>query len=102
MDTLHIKISHRINDELKHLAKARGMTVSELIRQALYVCYQLDSLGLSDRQKQSLEAYRGGFISVGKLSEVMGRSPIEMRQWLKEHNITQNNAYFEDDVQHAR
>lgn len=102
MDTLHIKISHEINQDLKHLAKIRGMTVSELIRQALFVCYQLDLLGLSDRQKQSLEAYRGGFISLGKLSEVMGQSPIEMRRWLNEHKIVQANAYSEDDVQNAR
>jgi len=102
MDTLHIKIGHEINEELKHLAKSRGVTVSELIRQALMVCYQLDMLGLSNRQKQTLEAYRGGFISLGKLSEVMGKSSIETRQWLNEHRIAQNNSYSEDDVRYAR
>lgn len=102
MDTLHIKIGSEINEELKHLAKIRGVTVSELIRQALLICYQVDLLGLSDRQKQALEAYRGGFISLGKLSELMGRSPIEMRQWLYEHKIPQSNVFSEDDVQNAR
>ncbi len=102
MDTLHIKVGRSIHEELKKLGKARGMTISELIRQALNVCYQLGLSGLSDRQKQSLEAYRGGFISLGKLSELMGRSPIEMRQWLTEHQILQSNAFSEDDVQNAR
>lgn len=102
MDTLHIKVGHNVHEELKRLGKARGMTVSELIRQALTVCYQLEFLGLSDRQKQSIEAYKGGFISLGKLSELMGRSPVEMRQWLMEHHIAQNNTFSEDDTLNAR
>lgn len=102
MNTLHVKIAGEINEELKRLAKIRGMTVSELIRQALFICYQPDLGGLSDRQRQALEAYRGGFISLGKLSELMGRSPVEMQQWLYEHKIPQNTAFSEDDVQHAK
>jgi hypothetical protein len=102
MDTLHIKVAPGMSEELKQLSKIRGMTVSELIRQAILVCYQLDLLGLSDRQKQALEAYRGGFISLGKLSELMGRPAVEMRQWLQEHNIFLNTAFTEDDVENAR
>lgn len=101
MDTLHVKISEEFNEELKKLGKARGMSVSELIRQALFMCYQLDMLGLSDRHKQALEAYKGGFISLGKLSELMGRTSLEMRKWLNEHLISQNNTFSEDDVKHA-
>lgn len=102
MDTLHVKVAHNIHEGLKNLGKSRDMTVSELIRYALFACYQFDLLGLSDRQKQALEAYRGGFISLGKLSELMGQSPIEMRQWLKEHHIVQNNTFSEDDISNAR
>lgn len=95
MDTLHIKISHESNEELRQLSKTRGVSVSELIRQALFACYQLEMLGIPDRQKQALEAYRGGFISLGKLSELMGRSILDMRKWLNEHQISQNNAFAE-------
>jgi hypothetical protein len=101
MDTLHIKIGPTVHEELKKLGRTRGMTVSELVRQALFMCYQLELMGLSDRQKQALEAYRGGFISLGKLSELMGRSSIEMRQWLSEHQIQQNCTFSEDDVKNA-
>lgn len=101
MDMLHVKIAPEINQVLKQLGKVRGVTVSELIRQALMSCYQLDMMGLSERQKQAIEAYKGGFISLGKLSELMGRSAIEVRKWLVEHAISQNSAYSEDDVQHA-
>lgn len=102
MDTLHIKVAHEFNEVLKHLGKVRGVTVSELIRQALVTCYQLDMIGLSERQKQAVEAYRGGFISLGKLSELMGRSAVEVRKWLLEHSISQNNSYAEDDIENAR
>ena len=101
MDTVHIKINHEINEGLKQLGKARGMSVSELIRQALFTCYQLDMLGITNRQKQALEAYRGGFISLGKLSEMMGCSPIEMRNWLNEREIKQNNSFSDNDVANA-
>lgn len=101
MDTLHIKIDHAFNIELKRLAKNRSSTVSELIRQALVACYQIDLLGLPDNQKQALEAYRGGFISLGKLSELMGLSPLKMREWLNEHQIPQNNSFSQDDVRNA-
>lgn len=102
MDTLHIKVAHEFNEVLKQLGRARGVSVSELIRQALMTCYQLDMMGLSDRQKQAVEAYRGGFISLGKLSELMGRSVIEVRKWLLEHSISQNTTYTEDDEKNAR
>lgn len=101
MDTLHIKIDHSFNVELKRLAKVRSSTVSELIRQALVVCYQIELLGLPDKQRQALEAYRGGFISLGKLSELMGLNAIEMREWLNEHHIPQNSSFSQDDVNNA-
>jgi hypothetical protein len=101
MDTLHIKVEHTFNLELKRLAKARNSTVSDLIRQALVSCYQIDIIGLPEKQRQALEAYRGGFISLGKLSELMGRTLLEMRDWLNEHNIPQNNSFSPDDVKNA-
>lgn len=101
MDTLHIKIDHHFNKELKKLAKLKSSTVSDLIRQALMTCYQFEFLGISNKQKQALEAYRGGYISIGKLSESMGLSSLEMRNWLIEHHIPQNNSYSEEDVKNA-
>lgn len=97
MDTLHIKIKHSIKIELKWLAKARGFTVSELVRQALVNCYPVELLGMSDKECQALAAYRGGFISLGKLSELMGKSALDVREWLNDHHIPQNNCYLECD-----
>ena len=101
MDTLHIKIGEKTNEELKQLAKSRGMTVAELVRQAIAICYQIEMMGMSDTQKQAIEAYKGGFISLGKLSELMGTNPIDMRKWLNEHNISQFTKFSEDDAANA-
>lgn len=63
--------------------------------------YQFEFLGISNKQKQALEAYQGCCISIGKLSEAMGLSILDMRDWLVEHHIPQNNNYFEDDVRNG-
>lgn len=99
--TLHIKISSDIAKGLRHLAEQRHLSVSELVRLALNSCYQIETLNLKAGEKQALEAYRGGYISLGKLAQVMGLHPLKLRQWLQEHNIPQNNSYSENDVEHA-
>ena len=72
-----------------------------MVRQAVLSCYQLELLNLSDKQRHAVEAYKGGYISIGKLSEEMGMNVWEVRNWLNEHDIPQNNPYLEDDVTHA-
>jgi len=90
---LHIKIDPSMAQELKSIAKKRKTTMSELVRLAIYASYSIDLLGLPLSQKNALAAYRGGFISIGKLAEVMGMHVLELRQWLNENNIPQSNSY---------
>lgn len=99
--TLHVKIAPEILANLKELAKEREQTMGELVRQALDSCYQLDLLNLSEEQKQALSAYKGGFISIGKLAELMGHHVLQMRSWLKEHGISQNVSLQDMDVKNA-
>lgn len=99
--TLHIKVSAHLAKALKQLADDRDQSVAELVRLALNACYQVDILALKEHEKHALEAYLGGFISIGKLAEVMGFPVIKMRQWLNEHNIRQNILYSDSDVKHA-
>ena len=47
-------------------------------------------MDLPHSQRQAVEAYRGGFISIGRLAEVMGMHVLELRQWLAEHAIDEN------------
>jgi predicted HTH domain antitoxin len=53
------------------------------------------------RQQRALSAYQGGFISIGKLAEVMGMHVLDLRSWLDEHGIAQNTSMSTDDHTNA-
>lgn len=99
--TLHIKVKPEIAKGLKLLSKKRETSVGELIRQAVFSCYQLELLGLNQIQKQAIAAFQGGYISLGKLAEEMGMNVLDVRIWLEEHNIIQNNSFQESDIENA-
>ena len=99
--TLHIKVQPQWAENLKQIAKKREVSVGALIREAVTSCYQTELSGLPEAQRRALEAYRGGFISLGKLSGIMGMQVLTLRNWLLEHNIPQNNSFTEDDVRNA-
>ena len=99
--TIHIKVKPEIAKGLKELSKKRETSVGELVRQALFSCYQLDILGLSEKHRRALEAFQGGYISLGKLAEEMGMNVWEARGWLYEHDISPNYSFLEDDVNNA-
>jgi hypothetical protein len=99
--TIHIKVKPEIAKGLKELSKKRDTSVGELVRQALFSCYQLDILGLNEKHRRALEAFQGGYISLGKLAEEMGVNVWEAREWLYEHDISPNYSFLEDDVNNA-
>lgn len=99
--TIHIKVKPEIAKGLKLLSKKRDTSVGELIRQAVFSCYQLELLGLNQEQKQAIAAFQGGYISLGKLAEEMGKTVMEIRTWLAEHDILQNNSFQESDIANA-
>ena len=99
--TLHIKVEPAVARGLKQVAGRRRITVGELVRQAVQTCYQTEWLGLSAEQRQALEAYRGGFISLGKLAETLGVSPLKARAWLAERGIAQTTHFDKADMLHA-
>ena len=99
--TLHIKVKPELAKGLKELARKRETSVGELIRQAVISCYQLDIANLNEKQRRAIEAFQGGYISLGKLAEEMGLHVWDTRKWLVEHDIPQNNSFLENDVKHA-
>jgi hypothetical protein len=99
--TIHIKVKPELAKGLKALARKRETSVGELVRQAVISCYQIDMTNLSDQQRRAVEAFQGGYISLGKLAEEMGMSIWNTRKWLIEHDIPQNNSFFENDVKNA-
>ena len=99
--TLHIKVTPEVANALKVLSKKRETSVGELVRQAVHSCYQLEMLNLTEKLRRAVEAFQGGYISLGKLAEEMGMNIWDTRKWLIEHDIAQNNSFLEDDVSNA-
>ncbi len=99
--TLHVKVKPELADGLKALSKKRSTSVGELVRKAVVSCYQLELLDLGEKQRRAVEAYKGGYISLGKLAEEMGMSVSKIRKWLEDYDIPQNNSFNEADIDNA-
>ena len=99
--TLHVKINSDTDKNLKKLAYARKTSKGQLVREAIATCYQASFAELPLQQKQALTAYQGGYISIGKLAKDMGMHVLDLRQWLGEHGISEQNAYGAKDAQNA-
>jgi predicted transcriptional regulator len=99
--TLHIKLDVEMDEQLARLAQARKSSKGRLVRDAISACYQFPATELPLHQQQALAAYQGGFISVGKLAEVMGKHVLDLRLWLDEHGIAQNTTMSLDDNANA-
>jgi hypothetical protein len=98
---LHIKIRPKTANNLKRLARTRSVAVGELVRQAVSRCYQADMTDLGESQYRAVVAYQGGYISMGKLAEEFGKTVLETRCWLADHDIPQNNIYSAGDAKNA-
>lgn len=99
--TLHVKLEGAVDKQLKRLAYEQGKSKGQLVREAISACYQASLDDLPVRQSRALSAYQGGYISIGKLAQVMGLHILELRRWLNEHNISQENAFGDEDVGNA-
>jgi predicted HTH domain antitoxin len=99
--TLHIKVRQGFAERLKVLAKKRSVPVGELVRDAVASSYQLELADLNERQRMVVSAYKGGYVSLGKLAEEMGMTVLDIRTWLMEHDIAQNNSFSEGDEVNA-
>jgi hypothetical protein len=99
--TLHIKLDQEVDEQLARLAHARKSSKGRLVRDAITACYQFPAEELPIQQQRALSAYQGGFISIGKLAEVMGIHVLDLRSWLDEHGIAQNTGMSIDDHTNA-
>jgi len=84
MKRTNIMLSEDQHRKLKLYAKKEGRTLGGLIRDALDVVYKKKDV-LEQRRQVALSAYKEGFISLGKLAEVLGLDPVSARNYLKEH-----------------
>jgi len=98
---LHIKLDKKTDEQLRYLASARKVSKGQLVREAITACYQASTEDLSLPQRQALMACQGGYISLGKLAQVMGMHVLDLRKWLSERNINMPSAFGRDDARHA-
>ena len=83
------------HEKLKRYAKKKGQTLGGLVRDALDEVYEKKDK-LEQRRQVALSAYQEGFISLGKLAEVLGLDPISARDYLQEHGIPIQAMDLED------
>jgi predicted HTH domain antitoxin len=74
-----------------------------MVREALDATYR-EKDPLEDRRETALAAYREGFISLGKLAEVLGLDPVSARAYLKQAGVpvrSQDAADIAIDASHV-
>jgi predicted HTH domain antitoxin len=79
-------LSDEQHKKLKQYAKKEGRTLGGLVRDALDIVYKKKDR-LEHRRQVAISAYSEGFISLGKLAEVLGLDPISAREYLNERGI---------------
>lgn len=103
MKRTNVLLTEGQHKAVKAYAKREGKTLGRMVREALDAAYRKkDPLEL--RKETALAAYREGFISLGKLAEVMGLDPVSARVYLKEAGValrTQDVADIGRDASHV-
>jgi len=86
MKRTNIMLNDDQHKKLKRYAKREGRTLGGLVRDALDIVYKKKDR-LEHRRQVAVGAYSEGFISLGKLAEVLGLDPVSTRNYLKDQGI---------------
>jgi len=103
MKRTNIMLDDDQHKKLKLYARKEQTTLGGLVREALDVVYSKKD-AVERRRQVALSAYQEGFISLGKLAEVLGLDPISARDYLREHGIpvhAQSLPELAQDVENA-
>jgi len=103
MKRTNIILEDEQHEKLKLYAKKQGRTLGGLVRDAIDVVYKKRD-PLEERRKVALHAYQEGFISLGKLAEVLGLDPVSTRNYLidkKIHILSLDQKELEQDIENA-
>jgi predicted HTH domain antitoxin len=79
-------LSDEQHKKLRRYAQKKGRTLGGLVRDALDIVYKKKDR-LEQRRQVAINAYNEGFISLGKLAEILGLDPVSARNYLKEKGI---------------
>jgi predicted HTH domain antitoxin len=103
MKRTNILLTEGQHKAVKAYARKEGKTLGRMVREALDAAYQ-EKDPLERRRETALAAYREGFISLGKLSEVLGLDPVSARVYLRQAGVpvrSQDVADIALDASHA-
>jgi predicted HTH domain antitoxin len=101
MKRTNILLSEDQHKQLKRYAKKEGRTLGGLVRDAIDVVYKKKDK-LEQRRQVAISAYNEGFISLGKLAEVLGLDPVSARNYLKDHGIPIQSQGLEELAQDSK
>ncbi len=100
MKRTNIMLSDDQHKKLKRYAQREGRTLGGLVRDALDVVYKKKDK-LEHRRQVAISAYSEGFISLGKLAEVLGLDPVSTRNYLKDQRIPIQSQDLQNMTQDA-
>lgn len=86
MKRTNIMLAENQHAVLKSYARKEGKTLGELVRDAIDMVYQKKD-SLEQRRSIAFNAYKEGFISLGKLSEILGIDTVTARLYLKQKHM---------------
>ena len=95
MKRTNILLTEEQHKKLKLYAKKEGKTLGKMVREAVDQTYKKKD-SLEKRKQIAISAYKEGFISLGKLAEVLGLDPVSARLYLKKHKIPLQQQDVED------
>ena len=101
MKRTNIILKDEQHKKLKQYAKKEGRTLGGLVRDAIDVVYKKKE-PLEHRRQLAINAFQEGFISLGKLSEVLGLDPVSTKNYLKEKGIFPPSFDRKELVQDAK
>jgi len=82
MKRTNIMLDEGQHRKLKAYARQNGKTLGRLVREAVDRSYQKKDV-LEERRNTAIRAYQEGFISLGKVAEVLGLDPFSARSYLE-------------------
>jgi predicted HTH domain antitoxin len=101
MKRTNIMLSDDQHKKLKRYAQREGRTLGGLVRDALDIVYKKKDR-IEQRRQVAISAYREGFISLGKLAEVLGLDPITARNYLNDQGISIQSQDLENWTQDSK
>ena len=102
MKRTNILLTEEQHKILKRYAQKETKTMGELVRDAVDQVYQKQD-EIERRKHVAIDAYQEGFISLGRLAEILGMDPVTTRNYLRQKKIREVSlATIKDRVSSAQ